>query len=39
MMDANTAEDRSALPPMVTLEKWQKPRAALPVKEKRERCE
>jgi hypothetical protein len=39
MMDANTADDRSALPAMVTPEKWQKPRAALPVKEKRESCE
>lgn len=39
MKDANTADDRSALPAMVTPEKWQKPRAALPVKEKCERCE
>jgi hypothetical protein len=39
MTDANTADDRSALPAMVTPEKWQKPHAALPAKEKRERCE
>jgi hypothetical protein len=39
MTDADTADDRSALPAMVTPEKWQKPRPALPVKEKRERCE
>jgi len=38
MMDANTADDRSALPAMVTPEKWQKPRAALPVNETRESC-
>jgi hypothetical protein len=39
MMDANTADYRSALPAMVTQEKWEKPRAALAAKEKRERCE
>ena len=38
MKDANTADDRSALPAMVTPEKWQKPRAALPVNETRESC-
>jgi hypothetical protein len=35
MMDANTADDRSALPAVVTPEEWQRARAALP----RERCE
>jgi hypothetical protein len=39
MMDVNTADDRSALLAIVTPEKWQKARSALPVKEKRERCE
>jgi hypothetical protein len=39
MMDADTADDRSAQPAKVTPEKWQKPRPALPVKEKRVRCE
>jgi hypothetical protein len=38
MMDAYTADDRSALPAIVTPEKWQKPRVALPVNEKRESC-
>jgi hypothetical protein len=39
MTDADAADDRSALPAMVTPEKWQKPHPALPVTEKRERCE
>jgi hypothetical protein len=38
MMDAYTADDRSALPAIVTPEKWQKPRVALPVNEKRVSC-
>jgi hypothetical protein len=38
MMDATTADDRSALPAVVTPEEWQRARAALPVKEKREGC-
>jgi hypothetical protein len=39
MMDANTADDRSALPAVVTPAEWQRAHAALLVKEKRERCE
>ena len=39
MKDVNTADDRSTLLAVVTPAEWQRACDALPVKEKRERCE